>query len=289
MIVVTGATGQYGGATIDFLLKNGTAADNIVALVRDEAKAAPLKEKGVQIRIGDYDNYDSLSKAFDGAEKLLLISGSDIANRGKQHENAVNAAKSAGVQHIIYTSFERKNETETSPIAFVAKSHIDTEKQIKESGMTYTILRNNLYMDFLPMFFGEQVLETGIFLPAGETRAAFTLRSDMAEATANILSSAGHENKEYAISNTENVNLKELANTLGDVTGKSINYISPSTEVYVDTLTKAGVPGEYVGMFAGFASAISQGELEVNNADLENLLGRKPTTAKEFLAQVYSN
>lgn len=288
MILVTGATGNYGSATIDFLLQKGIAANNIAALVRDEAKAEALIQKGVTIKIGDYNDYESLLSAFNGVSKLLLISGSDIANRGKQHQNAVNAAIASGVKHIVYTSFERKNESETSPIAFVAKSHIDTEKQIKESGMNYTILRNNLYMDFLPMFFGENVLETGIFLPAGDRKTAFTLRSDMAEATANILSSEGHENQEYTFSNSENTTFQELADTLGQLTGKQINYISPSTDVYINTLSQAGVPSDYVGMFAGFAEAIKQGELEQYDGDLEMLLGRKPTSAKEFLAKVYS-
>jgi|TARA_R110002124_G_scaffold115056_2_gene270736 NAD(P)H dehydrogenase (quinone) len=286
-ILITGATGHYGKSTIDFLLKNGVSEKNIFALVRDEAKAEDLKAKGITLKIGDYDNYFSLVESFKGVDKLLLISGSDIANRGKQHKNVVNAAKEAGIKHILYTSFERKNETETSPIAFVAKSHIDTENQIKASGMHYTIFRNNLYVDILPMFFGEQVLETGIFLPAGATKSAFTLRNDMAEATANVLASKGHENKEYSIANSENISIQEIAETLSKLTGEDISYISPSAEVYIDTLTKAGVPTEYIGMFAGFSEAIKQGEFETSTTDLENLLGRKATSTKEFLTQVY--
>lgn len=104
MILITGATGNYGKATIDFLLKKGIQANSISALVRNEAKAEDLKAKGINLRIGDYDNYASLVKAFKGVDKLLLVSGSDVADRTKQHENAVNAAKEAGVRHIFYTS-----------------------------------------------------------------------------------------------------------------------------------------------------------------------------------------
>ncbi|MCE3229507.1 MAG: hypothetical protein K0S32_4058 [Bacteroidetes bacterium] len=289
MILVTGATGHFGKSTIDFLLKKGISAKQISALVRDEAKAEELKAKGVNLKIGNYDDYASLVTAFTGVDKLLLVSGSDIANRGKQQKNAVNAAKEAGVKHILYTSFERKNETETSPITFVAQSHIDTENQIKKSGMVYTIFRNNLYLDILPMFIGEKVVETGIFYPAGETKSAFTLRQDMAEATANVLISEGHENKEYAISNTENISMGEVAKRIGEVTGKEVNYISPTQDMYVETLSKAGVPTEYIGMFAGFAEAIKLGEFSVQKTDLEYLLGRKPTSAKEFLKQIYSS
>jgi len=288
MILVTGATGQYGKSTIDFLLKMGIHPGEITALVRDEGKADDLVTKGVRVKTADYDNYASLLDAFKGIDKLLLVSGSDIANRAKQHENVINAAKETGVKHVLYTSFERKNETSTSPISFVANSHIATENFLKASGLTYTILRNNLYLDILPMFFGDHVLESGVFLPAGETKGAFASRLDMAEATANILYGNGHENKEYAFSNSENVSISDITDSLNAGLGKDINYVSPTAEVYIDTLTKAGVPNEYVGMFAGFSEAIKQGEFLVNKSDLEHLLGRKPLSAKDFLLDFYS-
>jgi NAD(P)H dehydrogenase (quinone) len=289
MILVTGATGNYGKSTIDSLLNRGISASSISALVRDEAKADELKAKGINLKIGDYDNYAALVEAFKGVDKLLLVSGTDVINRTKQHENAVKAAKEAGVKHILYTSFERKNETETSPTYFLGKSHLETEKLIRESGLTYTIFRNNLYLDALPMFFGEQVLENGIFLPAGDTKSAFALRDDMTEATANVLTSEGHENKVYSLSNTENVSLEEIAQDLSEITGKQINYVSPSQDFYIETLTAAGVPAEYVGMFSGFAEAIKQGEFSAEKTDLEILLGRKPVTAKAFLKHVYAS
>lgn len=288
MIVVTGATGNLGKSTIEFLLKKGVAPNNIAALVRNEDKAIDLKEKGITIRIGDYDNYQQLVEAFSGIDKLLLISGSDILNRLKQQENAVKAAKEAGVKHILYTSFERKNETDTSPIHFVAASHIATEAFIKQSGLVYTIFRNNLYLDILPWFFGENVLETGVFLPAGETKAALTLREDMAEAIANVLMNEGHENQTYSLSNHENVSMIDIAKSLSEIVGKTITYTNPTTQLYVETLSKANVPSEFIGMFAGFSEAIKQGEFEVNNTDLERLLGRKPITAKQYLATIYN-
>jgi len=286
-ILVTGATGNFGRLTIDFLLKKGIAANTISALVRDEAKASDLKQKGINLRIGDYDNYDSLLAAFQGIDKLLLVSGTDLVNRGKQQLNAVKAAKEAGVKHILYTSFERKNETETSPIAFLAQSHIDTDNAIKASGINYTIFRNNLYLDVLPMFLGEKVLEQGIFFPAGEGQAAYVSRNDLAEAAANVLISGGHENKEYAMNNVENYSMKNVADALSKITNSTVSYTSPSAEVYSDVLTKAGVPGEYVGMFVGFGEAIKQGEFQTESSDLEKLLGRKPASLNDFLKQLY--
>lgn len=286
-ILVTGATGNFGRLTIDFLLNKGIAANTISALVRDEAKASDLKQKGINLKIGDYDNYDSLLAAFQGIDKLLLVSGTDLANRSKQQLNAVKAAKEAGVKHILYTSFERKNETETSPIAFLAQSHIDTDNAIKATGINYTIFRNNLYLDVLPMFLGEKVLEQGIFFPAGEGQAAYVSRNDLAEAVANVLIFDGHENKEYAMNNVENYSMKNIADTLSEITNSTVNYTSPSPEVYSDVLKNAGVPGEYIGMFVGFAEAIKQGEFQAEDSDLEKLLGRKPATLADFFKEVY--
>jgi len=289
MILVTGATGHFGKSAIDFLLKKGISSTNIVALVRDEEKAAEIKSKGVALRIGDYDNYNSLIDAFIGVEKLLFVSGSDVFNRGAQHQNVVKAAKESGVKHIVYTSFQGNNETESSPLWLVAQSHLQTEAWLKESGIDYTILKNTLYMDFVPAFIGEKVLETGlIFLPAGNGKVGAVLRSEMAEATANILSSSKHAGKTYRFTNQEAFSYQEVAQQLSEITGKTINYISPTAEEYAQTLTEHGVPADFIGLFSSFAVAQEKGELEMVGSDLEQILGRKPTTVKTFLTQVYS-
>ena len=290
MILVTGATGHFGESTIDFLLKKGISSTNIVALVRDEEKAADLKNKEVALRIGDYDNYTSLVNAFKGVEKLLFVSGSDIFKRGTQHQNVVTAAKEAGVQHIVYTSFLGKNETESSPLWLVAQSHLQTEALLKESGMNYTILKNTLYMDFVPAFLGEKVLETGvIYLPAGNGKVGAVLRSEMAEATANILTGSNHIGKIYRFTNHEAFSYQEVAQHLSETTGKTINYISPTADEYAHTLKEHGVPDDFIGLFSSFAVAQANGELEIVGSDLEQLLGRKPTSVKTFLNQVYSS
>jgi NAD(P)H dehydrogenase (quinone) len=290
MILVTGATGQFGKSAIDFLLRRGVALTNIVALVRDNEKASDLINKGLSLRIGDYDNYNTLLHAFRGVEKLLFVSSSDIVNRTTQHKNVVMAAKEAGVKHIVYTSFLGTNETETSPLWIVVESHLKTEAFLKESGLDYTILKNTLYMDFVPAFLGEKVVETGaIYLPAGNGKVGAVLRSEMAEASANILTSDNHTGKTYQITSHEAFSYQEVAQELSEITGKTINYISPSANEYVQTLTEHGLPAEYIGLFTGFAVAQANGELELVGSDLEQLLGRKPTSVKKFLNQVYSS
>lgn len=289
MILVTGATGNFGKSAIDFLLKKGISSTNIVALVRDEEKATDLKGKGVALRIGDYDNYNSLLNAFKGIEKLLFVSGSDVFNREAQHQNVVKAAKASGVKHIVYTSFQGKNETESSPLWLVAQSHLLTETWLKESGMDYTILKNTLYMDFVPAFLGDKVLETGvIYLPAGNGKVGAVLRSEMAEATANILTSSNHAGKTYRFTNQEAFSYQEIAQQLSEITGKTINYISPTAEEYAQTLTGYGVPADFIGLFSSFAVAQANGELEMVGSDLSQILGRKLTSVKTFLNQVYS-
>lgn len=287
MILITGANGHFGKATIEALLKKGTDKNQIAGLVRKEANAAELKALGVNVRIGDYNDHNSLLEAFKNIDKLVLVSGTELPNRAAQQASAVQAAKAAGVKHILYTSVDRKNDKEDSSISFILSSHMATEKAIKESGLTYTILRNNVYLDLLPAFLGEKVLETGIFLPAGEGRVGFALRSEMAEATANILSTKGHENKEYNISGKHSISFTEVAKILTAITGKTIPYHSPDPKTYIETLTQAGVPTEYAEVFGGFAAAAQQGELSAGNTDLETLLGRKPTSAEEFLKQTY--
>lgn len=285
-ILITGATGHFGGATINFLLKK-MPAENLVALVRDENKANELKAKGVAIKIGNYDDYASLVDAMKGIEKVLLISGNDIANRQKQHENVINAAKEAGVKHLVYTSFMRKNETKTSPLGMVAKSHIETDKYLINSGLTYTIMLNNLYADILPMFFGPQVLKVGIFLPTEDGLAAYATRSDIAEAAANILLGTGHENKKYIIANTENYSMDDAAEILSEIKGEEVEYASPTNKDYVETLVKAGFPQPMANSLVGFCEAIKQGEFATENTDLETLLGRKPTSLKDYFISVY--
>lgn len=289
MIMITGASGNFGKETIDALIKKGVNPEKINGLVRDRAKGKVLEEKTIGIRKGDYNDYDSLVTAFQGVEKLLLVSGNDLMNRALQHANVVKAGREAGVKHLVYTSFERKNESESSPIHMVASAHLNTERVIRQSGIPYTIMRNNLYMDGLPMFLGEKVLETGIFFPAGDTRAAYVLRREMAEAAACILTGSGHEDREYYISNSVPVSFVEIASLLEEITGRKVSYTSPDLKTYQETLSGLGVPEEAIGFFSSFAEGVRQGEFLPPGTDLEDLLGRKPTSVREFLTRLYGS
>ena len=191
---------------------------------------------------------------------------------------------------MIYTSFIRENETENSPISFVSEAHLKTENWLKNSGMKYTILKHTIYADLIPMFLGEQLVETGVaYLPAGEGRNSFVTRNDMAKVGAKILTTKGHVNKEYNITNEENISINEIVTEIAKITGKSIQYISPTQKEYIQTLTQAGVPSEFITMFSGFAEAFEQEEFIKTGTTIQTLTGKKPTSVKQFLKQTYSN
>ena len=164
MIVITGATEQLGRAVVKQLAKR-VAAERIGVFVRDERKAAGLKEQGVKLFVGNYDDIAALDQAMRGVEKVLLISGTE-QNRIQQHQNVVDAAQRAGVQLIAYTSRSVKGQDTTSnPLM---EGHFATEAYIERSGLNYAVLRNALYMDVIPLYLGgAQVFEKdGEFITA---------------------------------------------------------------------------------------------------------------------------
>ncbi|WP_343632559.1 SDR family oxidoreductase [Fluviicola sp.] len=285
MILITGATGNLGKATVEFLSKK-IPVGNIAVLVRDENKASDLKVLGVDVRVGDYHDKDSLVKAFQGVDKLLLISSNDFNDRLGQQKRAVDAAKEAGVKHILYTGVSMQN-IENSALKELMGEHFDTEKHILASGLTYTFLRDNLYADVIPMYLGEHFLETGINFPAGNGKVPFSLRTEMAEAFANVLSSEGHENKIYEISNGESYSFRDVANALSAHTGKTVVYNDLSAADFSKALSEAGVPEHIIGFSLGFATATKDGDFDVPNNHLEQLLGRKPSSLNEAIREIY--
>jgi len=287
MILITGATGHLGKATINALLSKGVDPQSITGLIRDEAKADWLKENNVKLVKGDYNDYESLLKALEGVQTLFLISSSDVVSRQQHHENVIRAAKATGVGRIVYTSATRKREDGTSAIAFLLNSVLQTESLIRSGGFAYTFLRNALYADVLPMFLGTDVLSTGVFLSGGNGRANYATRQDLGEASANVLTSNGHDGKEYTLTGPESYSFQEIADILTELSGKPVLYHNPSEEIFVQNLNQAGVPPENIGGFTMFLNAIKQGEFETERTDLPVLLGRAPATLKSYLESVY--
>ena len=291
MILVTGATGHYGAKVVEHLLNKGVEARQIAALVRDAAKGQRLQEKGIELRVGDYIDVDSLVKAFQGVDHLLLVSSNDrgaVANRTAQHLNVITAAKQAGVKHLVYTSFVQKPAAPDSAIADFLDSHAQTEQFLKASGLPYTILQNGIYLEMIPIFAGEKAAETGrIVFPAQAGRASWVLREELAEAAAHVLTTPGHENQTYILANDEATSFHDVAQALSSTLGKAVDYQSPPVEAFRATLQQVGVPDPYIGLFTTWAGAVAEGVLDVRDATLATFLGRKPITTAQFIAQVY--
>jgi len=290
-ILVTAATGSLGMAVITSLLTK-TGARNIHALARSKEKAAPLKKLGVNVKIGDYDDYDSLLNAFKGIDTLYMVSNTDVSKRITQQDNVVEAALEAGVTHTVYTSYLRKTESVDSPIRAVAAGHLNTEAKLKESGITYTILKHGTYAEMIPVFAGKDVLTNHlIYVPAGGGKTSFVLRNELAEAGAIILldETGKYDNQSLELTGPKALSWGEIADIIGSITNLPIKYVSPSEDEYKKVAIEAGVPAGYVNLFANFSKVTKAGEVDKTTGTIEELLGHKATAVETFLKEIYGN
>jgi NAD(P)H dehydrogenase (quinone) len=283
MLAITGATGHLGQATIKALLTKVPATD-IVAVVRDPQKATDLQQQGVQVRRGDYDDATSLVAAFQGVDTVFLISGTDLVHRAQQHQQVIDAAKQAGVQRLVYTSV--LNPSQTSYFG-ASPSHFATEEYLLASGLTYTVLRNTLYLDLVPGLVGKDAVSSGKFyFAAGDGKVSYALREEIAQASANVLTSNEHENKIYDIAPTPAYSMHDVATALSEVTGQPVAYMPVSVEDMAAGMRQHHVPEPIVEMMGGIGRAMAAGEFDVTSPAFEQLLGRKPTDLKTYLAAV---
>jgi NAD(P)H dehydrogenase (quinone) len=283
--LVTGATGGLGSQVIDFLLPR-VPAQEIVALTRDRNKCEHLAEKGVEVREGDYLNQPSLELAFKGVDKLLLISALAFTDAVTQHTNVIEAAKRAGVSHVLYTAIQRA-EGGDFEIPQVTEWDRKTEALLKASGLAWTVLRNSMYLDMLPLGFGKDVADVGIRVPAGTGLAALATRHDLAEGTATVLSEEGHAGKIYTLGSSDAVSMLEIAVAISEASGQKIDYRDTPVAEFVSARVEEGFPEPTATFFAAWFQAIAVGEFASITGDLERLIGRKPQSAEEFFAAVY--
>lgn len=283
-LLVTGATGHLGSAVIETLL-NKTPASQISVLVRGKEKLAEMQSKGLQAHLGEYDDISSLEKAMNGVYKVILISAGDQGDRMQQHRNVVDAAKKAGVKCIAYTSRSLKNiDTLVNKLMI---DHFQTEDYIMESGLNYTIFRNVLYMDVLPLFVGKQVFEKGIFQPAGEGKVSFALRREMGEAMANVLLEENCENKMYKFTGSEAYSFYDVATVLTELSRKEVKYTAVEIPAFEGLMKQKGLPEVMVKKIIDFNSDIKNDQESEVTSDLENKLGRKPLSLKEGLKEIF--
>jgi len=284
MILVTGATGQLGRAIIQQLLRR-TTPHQIAVFVRDAEKTVDWRERGVDIRVGDYDNTAALDTAMRGIEKVLLIAGTNEEQRVQQHRRVVNAANQVGVHCIAYTSRTLKDRTTMANK--LMEGHFQTEDYIKASGMAYAIFRNVLYMDSILLYVGDRGLATGIHLPAGHGKVAYALRSDMGEAIANWLVAGKCDNQVYKLTGSAAYSFDDIAAMLTDLTGKKVTYTAIENAAFAAHMQARGVPEMMVQRMFGFMTDIKNGQEEEVSSDLEQLLGHKPTSLRDGLKTLF--
>lgn len=274
MILVTGATGQLGRRIVDQLVARRGGTAGLAVSVRDPARAADLAERGISVRPGDFDQPAGLAAAFAGAEKIVLVSTDGPREvRIAQHRNAIAAARRAGVGHIVYTSFI--DVAADSPAEFAAV-HRTTEADLAASGLKFTVLRNPLYADLLPMTVGA-ALATGVFqLPAGTGRASFVSRAELAEAAAAAVLAPALAKTVYELTGQATHDYSEVAAAIAKVTGKPVRYAAVSAADYTDALAGGGLPAWLAGALSTMYAAVAAGKFDRVSNDFAALVGHPP-------------
>jgi NAD(P)H dehydrogenase (quinone) len=285
-ILVTGSTGQMGTVVIETMLKK-MSAQQIHVLTRNEEKRLALQSQGLQAFIGDYADIDSLEKAMEGVDTVLLISSGDQGDRMQEHKNVVDTAKKMEVTSIAYTSRSLKNRSTLTNT--LMEEHFATEDYIKQSGLRYIIFQNALYMEVIPYYVGKTVFEGGGFSQvAGNGRVAFTLRKDLSEAMANVLLKETFHNQVYKFTANETYSFYDVAETLSELCGKEITYSPVEVPVYKEQMKIQGLPDFVVNKIINFNVDIKNDQESSVTNDLEIILGRKPTTLKEGLKILFN-
>lgn len=279
MIVVTGATGQLGQLVIQHLLKSLPASE-IVAAVRNPEKAASLAAQGIEVRHADYDQPETLLKAFAGADKVLLISASEVGRRLPQHRAVIEAAKAAGVGLLAYTSLLHADR---SPLP-LAKEHQETEQLIADSGIPAVLLRNGWYSEnYLASV--PTALQYGVLLgSAGDGRIASAARADYAEAAAAVLTLENQAGKVYELAGDTAYSLTELAAAIASVSGKKVSYQNLPEAEYRKVLLDAGLPEGLATLLAESDTGAAKGGLFDDSHQLSQLIGHPTTNIDKQLA-----
>ena len=282
VIGITGASGHLGRRVVELVIER-VGAGNVVAITRSPEKLADFAAKGVQVRSGDFADPSGLPAAFSGIDRLFVISVDDISEgvRPRLHGNAVTAAKQVGIKHLIYSSAIKPRY---SPITFL-RDHGVTEQIVVESGIPFTFLRNNFYMETV-LQSGVQTVATGTLFSAAQGGAVgYVSREDCARAAAAVLSSSGHEGAIYDITGPYAYTQAEIAGELSKVVGRPINYVALSDEELQQGMVAHGLPAHVAEFVVGMERGIRLGALDVVSRAVATLTGTPPESLPDFLAR----
>ncbi|MFD1179123.1 SDR family oxidoreductase [Paenibacillus puldeungensis] len=280
-MLVTGATGKLGSKVVEALLKK-VPASQLAVSVRNPEKAESLRARGVDVRHGDFDRPETLDAAFAGIDRLLIISADgDNETRIRQHTNAVEAAARAKVSFIAYTSVANASDTKM----FLAPPHQAAEQAILKTGIPYSFLRNNWYLENEASSIQGVLAGAPWVTSAGAGKVGWALQQEYAAAAAAVLAGDGHENTIYELSG-KLFTQEELASALGTVLGKEVPVQQVDDATYADIMKNAGVPDFVIPMLVSIQEGIREHTLEIESNDFEKLLGRPLTPMTEALRQI---
>lgn len=270
---ITGATGAIGGQVAQSLANDGTP---LRLLVRNPARAPQLP--GAAVAVCSYGDANASVAALDGIDTLLMVSASEAADRLEQHRTFVDSAAKAGVRHIVYTSFYG---AAPDSVFTLARDHFATEEHIKASGMAYTFLRDNFYLDFLPQLAGPDGVIRG---PAGDGLLSAVARADVARCAVAVLRDPDvHAGKTYNLTGPQEFTLTEAAGIITARTGREISYHQETVEEAYASRASYGAPDWQVDAWVSTYTAIEAGEMAGVSPDVHGLTGRDPLTLTEFL------
>jgi len=291
-IAMTGASGRYGRLATEKLVAQGRARD-LILITRTPARLADCAQAGCEVRYGDFDRPESLRAALRGADKLMLISGTRVGARVRQHRAAIDAAVAADVRHIVYTSFAN---VEPANPAIVTIDHRETEMLIRASGLVFAFLRDAHYADAMILNAGPGFIGSGVWLTSTQGgREAMVWREDCVDCAVAVLTQDGHENKTYHVTGPNRESFAEVAAMLAEVTGRPIRMVeTDDAGMYahfdalgiprepVDDQTVAGIPWNSDDMVS-FERAIREGFLDVCTDDVRRLTGRPARSVRELI------
>ncbi|GIQ71107.1 SDR family NAD(P)-dependent oxidoreductase [Xylanibacillus composti] len=280
-LLVTGATGKLGSKVVETLLES-VPANQVAVSVRNPEKAEGWRARGVDVRHGDFDRPETLDAAFAGMDRILIISADgDNDTRIRQHQHAVEAAARAGVKFIAYTSLANAGSSKL----LLAPTHQATEQAILGTGIPYSFLRNNWYLENEAAGIQGVIAGAPWVTSAQSGKVGWALRQDYAAAAAAVLAGEGHEHTTYELSG-KLLTQDELASAVGSVLGKEVQVQHVDDAAYAEVMRGVGVPEAAVPFLVGIQKGIREGELEVESDDFEKLLGRPATPVEEALRQL---
>jgi uncharacterized protein YbjT (DUF2867 family) len=246
-------------------------------VVRDPGRAPELA--GAEVAAGSYDDPDGLRRAFEGAATLFMVSASEDPDRLRLHANVVDAAVGAGVERVVYTSFYGAGPECTFTFG---RDHWHTEQRIRDSGLRHTFLRDNLYIDFVPLLVGPDGVIRG---PAADGRVAAVARDDIADVAVAVLlgDGGGHDGRTYDMTGPEALTMAEIAEELSRVAGRPITYQNETLEEAYASRASYGAPDWEVAGWVTTYAAIANGDLDTVSDDVAMVAGHPPVSLAEFL------